>query len=230
MESNESPMQQTIIEQCDRIEEILREPTKFKAFYNELLNGIIESLNNQIKAYVKNSKQAIKVDIYDMTVEKIDWKTLRTNLESAVKALNKNKQSAIESYSTFTAKYVRLGSVKQYNIPSYDVDPVVNMYSNFAEDTVKVYSKCMKVAINNLNDLKNDVSEFESELCGYRDSSISVMLQNVEVLYNIHLAYIKGIVLNKNPSTEVTIANIKLELIRSQEQFIKTSLRKLLCE
>lgn len=224
-----SPMKQNIIDQCERIEDVLKEPTKFKAFYNELLNGIIESMNNQVKAYVKNSKQSINVDIYDAVLEKIDWKDLRAKLEIAVKNIGKNKQVAAESYNTFTSKYVQLGSIKGYTIQLYDIDPVMNMYSNFSEDSVKMYSKYMKIALNNLNDLKDEISEFEDKLCRYRDVGVGIMLQNIDVLYNVHLAYIKEIVLNRTPATEVVINGKRLQLVRSQEQFIKTSLRTLVC-
>ena len=171
-----SPMKNNIIDQSSRIYEIISNATKFKKYYNELVNNIIDSMNNQCSSYVRNSKKSINIDIYDNVMNCIDWNALQNKL---VKDLKSNKD--IENLNT---EWTDIGDVTEFDIEHYDIDPIINMYSNYGVDSVKEYAKYMKEAINNLREVKNNVDEFEQGLCEYRKNA-SLTPLNVCIQINL---------------------------------------------
>ena len=220
-----SPMKNNIIDQSSRIYEIISNATKFKKYYNELVNNIIDSMNNQCSSYVRNSKKSIKIDIYDNVMNCIDWNALQNKLVGDLKS-NKTIEST-------NSKWTDIGDVTEFDIEHYDIDPIINMYSNYGVESVKEYAKYMKEAINNLREVKNNVDEFEQGLCEYRKNAVKTILdKNIPLLYNIHYNYVKSLLNKKRTGTKnekVIINGIKLELIKSQKEFFTSSLKKLIC-
>lgn len=192
-DSNEgqSPMKANILEQTGRIAEILTDARKFKKYYDELVNNIIDSMNNQCQSYERNSKKSIKMDIYDCVVESINWDALQKRLVQDLKS------DEVVNDRNF-AKWQDLGNLDDYEIEKYDIDPIISMYSNYCEESVKNYSRYMKEAMSNLNELSASVDEFEKALCDYRESAVKLILdKNIWVLYGIHLNYVKKLMNEK---------------------------------
>ena len=221
-DSSYSPMKNNIIEQSARIYEIITNASKFKKYYNDLVNNIIDSVNNQCRSYERNSKKSIKADIYDIVVDTIDW----TNLQNMLATGLKTGKKPIDNKS----KWVDIGDVNSYHIEKYDTDPIINMYSNYGEETVKEYSRYMDEAVDNLNELKNYIDDFEQSLCNYRTNAVKIILEkNVPLLYNIHFKYVNDLMhKKKNIENKVMINGVEIELKKSQKEFICSSLKKLI--
>ena len=224
-----SPMKNNIIDQSSRIYEIVSNAAKFKKYYNELVNNIIDSMNNQCVSYERNSKKSIKIDIYDSVMESIDWNELQKQL---VNDLKRNKR-----IRDMDLMWHDIGDVNSFTIEKYDIDPIINMYSNYGEESVKEYVKYMKEAINNLSEIRTYIDEFEQGLCNYRANAVRIILEkNVPVLYEIHYRYVKNIMDKKNSSygeqndgSSVMLNGVSIELKRSQKEFLASSLKKLIC-
>lgn len=225
-----SPMKNSIIDQSSRIYEIVSDASKFKKYYNELVNNIIDSMNNQCASYERNSKKSIKIDIYDNVMESINWDGLQKQL---VDDLKRNK-----SVRDTNLTWYDIGNTNSFVIEKYDIDPIINMYSNYGEESVKEYAKYMKEAINNLNEIRTYIDEFEQGLCNYRSNAVQIILEkNIPILYEIHYKYVKDIMKGKkkknsttgDESANVVLNGINIELKRSQKEFFTTSLKKLIC-
>lgn len=221
-ESN-SPMKNNVISQSARIYEIIDNAQKFKTYYNELVNNIIESINNQCSAYVHNSRKSINIDIYDEVIKNIDWDGLRNRLAEDLKS-DRPKIGNVGSWNTY-------GLLKRYKIQKYDIDPIICMHENCNEEDVKAYISYMNEAKENLNELQRSVDTFEKKLCAYRSKAINTILsKNINTLYNIHFNYVKDLINNvKNVKQSVVLNNIELPLQQSQKAFIMESLRTLIC-
>ena len=164
-----SPMKNSIIDQSSRIYEIVSNASKFKKYYNELVNNIIDSMNNQCASYERNSKKSIKIDIYDNVMESINWDGLQKQL---VDDLKRNR-----SVRDTNLTWHDIGDLNSFVIEKYDIDPIINMYSNYGEESVKEYAKYMKEAINNLNEIRTYIDEFEQGLCDYRSNAVRIILE-----------------------------------------------------
>lgn len=225
-----SPMKNSIIDQSSRIYEIVSDASKFKKYYNELVNNIIDSMNNQCASYERNSKKSIKIDIYDNVIESINWDGLQKQL---VDDLKRNR-----SVRDIDLTWHDIGNTNSFSIEKYDIDPIINMYSNYGEESVKEYAKYMKEAINNLNEIRTYIDEFEQGLCNYRSNAVRIILEkNIPILYEIHYKYVKDIMKGKkkknvtsgDESANIMLNGINIELKRSQKEFFTTSLKKLIC-
>lgn len=232
-----SPMKNNIIDQSSRIYEIISNAAKFKKYYNELVNNIVDSMNNQCCSYERNSKKSIKIDVYDNVMENIDWNGLQNKL---VTDLKQNKNVVGDENLIWND----IGDVKGFSIEKYDIDPIINMYSNYGEESVKEYAQYMKEAINNLNEVGSSIDEFERCLCDFRTNAIKIILEkNIPVLYEIHYKYVKNLMNKKKgkrrlngdsnggsggDGESVVLNGIKIELKRSQKEFFTSSLKKLI--
>lgn len=217
-----SPMKNNVITQSARIYEIIDNAQKFKTYYNELVNNIIESLNNQCYSYVQNSRKSINIDIYEEVIKNIDWEGLRNRLTEDLKS-KKPKTSNVGNWSTY-------GILKKYKIQKYDIDPIVCMHENCNEESIKAYVSYMNEAKENLSDLHHSVDTFERNLCAYRAKAINTILsKNINTLYNIHYNYVKDLSDGVETKTTVVLNNVELPLQRSQRSFITESLRSLIC-
>lgn len=217
-----SPMKNNVITQSARIYEIIDNAQKFKTYYNELVNNIIESLNNQCTSYVQNSRKSINIDIYEEVIKNIDWEGLRNRLAEDLKS-KKPKTSNVGNWSTY-------GILKKYKIQKYDIDPIVCMHENCNEESIKAYVSYMNEAKENLSDLHQSVDTFERNLCAYRAKAINTILsKNINTLYNIHYNYVKDLSDGVDAKTTVVLNNVELPLQRSQRSFITESLRSLIC-
>lgn len=217
---NYSQMKNNIITQSSRVAEILSHAGKFKAYYNELTNNVVESMNSMVKNYVKNSKKAILIDIYDGIASGIDFKNLRTKFNSD---MSSKEKLTIPKYNNVNF------DLDGYDIDQYDTDVLVNMFSNLDVKTVKKFAAFQDEAIANLSTLVDDLTEFESGLCSFRTNAVQKMKNNVDVLYAIHVNYAKAIMnKHKNIPEFVTVNGKNIKLVKSQRDFILGGLKTLI--
>lgn len=217
---NYSQMKNNIINQSSRIAEILSHGGKFKTFYNELTNNIVDSMNKMIKDYVKSGKKAIVYDIYDGVIESINFENLKSRFNTDVKSkvpLN------VPQYSEFE------DSLENYTIDKYDSDILANMYSNIDESTVKKFAKLQEEAINNLSDVIDSVTAFENELCNYRVNAVECFKKNVEGLYAMHVNYARMIIRkDKDVPNTMKYGGKSIKMYKGQKEFIMNGLKTLL--
>ena len=218
-----SPMKNNIIEQSARVYEIITNAGTFKKYYNELVNNVIDSINSQCRSYERNSKKSIKMDIYDNVVESIDWSNLQKVLADELKSGKKPVDNE-------TFEWSDIGDLSEYHIELYDVDPIINMYSNYGEDSIKEYAKYMDEAVENLNELKDYIEDFEQDLCNFRSRAVKTILEkNVPTLYNIHYRYVNDLLHKKKViADKVKLGGVDITLKKSQKEFITSTLKKMI--
>ena len=217
---NYSQMKNNIIGQSSRIAEILTHGGKFKTYYEELMNNVVESMNAQIRSYVENSKKAILYDIYDGVVGNIDFSELKDKFKADMK---KKGNVSVPKYEKVNM------DLDGYDIGEYETDVLVNMYSNMDEKTVKKFAKYQDEALSNLSNVIDDVTDFESNLCSFRNKAIEKMKNNVDLLYAIHVNYAKAVMnKNKNIPECVSIGGKQVKLSKSQKEFITNGLKVLI--
>lgn len=215
-----SPMKNNLMQQTSRIMEIIGNAQLFKAHYDELTENIISSLNQQLKSYNKNAKQSIKVDIYDMVVESINWNELQKQLTQKLQSKSPNVKPAA---------WINLPKLIVSKLSVYDDDAITNMYINCDESTVKEFSKYRKLAISELNNLSSSLDEFESSLINYRSLCVQhILSNNIQPLFDIHYNYVNDLFHKKNPSNVVQINGKQLTIQKSQKEFIKSALKALI--
>ena len=219
MSNDKSPMKEYILEQTSRINELLSNAQIFKEKYQDLTQNIITSLNNQLKTYQKDGKRSIYVDIYNLTLEAINWEELQQNIEKMLKS-NKNN--------------VNPGTWKKLDklhakIELLDDDSITNMFIYCDVEHVKEFQKYRKLAKNEISELLSSLDEFEAELCRYRNEMVKVCLENVQVLFNHHFNYVNDLFHKRTPPKSVVIDGKEIQLKRSQREFITSALKEFMC-
>jgi len=217
-----SPMKSCILEQKDRILEIINNANLFKNNYQLLVSNIIPSVNQQLKSYVKNGKKAIIVDIRELVLDSIDWQAQQEKLVQRLKA---NKYVNI---STNCWKHIDKPTA---TINQFDDDVFTNMILNCSTENVKEFQKYRKLAKSQLDELINDIDTFERELCDYRSEVVKTMMNNINILFDYHFNYVFD-VFNKrssgSSSSSVVIDNKTITLKKSQKEFITSAINALL--
>lgn len=215
-----SQMKNNIITQSTRVCEIISDPGKFGAYYEELNNNVVSSMNEMIKMYVKSGRRAVLVDIYDALVEQTDWNSLKDRFKIDI---NKPNNMTIPKYTSINT------NLKKYSIDLYDTDLLMDMHSNMEEQTVREFAKAQKQATTNLYNLVDDVTAFENDLCAFRTQTIAVMKNNIECLYALHVNYAKACINKVQKIPESTTINGKIiKFQRGQKPFICDALKTIL--
>lgn len=223
LDPNNSNMKNYLIDQSARITEIITHAGKFKENYEVLVGNIISSMNDSLKRYVKSARKSILCDVYDSTVEKIDWNAFRARFNNDVSNKTSMKASELKPIGS---------DLKQYTIEEYDTEILGNMIMNLEENqkSMKKFTKFQNEAVDALSDLNTNLDAFESGLCAWRTKNIQIMNENIENLYKLHVNYAKNVLNNKNYIPEDIIVNnekiIKME--KSQSVFIKNASKVLL--
>lgn len=215
-ESQYSQMKNNVIEQVSRISEIVYHAGKFVKFYSDAIN-IIESLNTMIESYVVNSKKAILFDLYDQVIKETDFKELQKQLKVDIN----------EKCKPINFQYVDV-DCNYYDIDSLNIDEVVNMYNYANEATVKEFKKYQKIINSDLENLLSSFDKFEQDLCEFRINKFEGVKRYVDTLYRIHVKYVQGLKHNKKVPDHVMLAEVEIEMDKSQSKFIKNGLKRLL--
>lgn len=177
-------------------------------------------MNAMILSYNKAGKRSVLVDVYEAVIGSIDWESLKNRFRTDM-----TKQGNLK-----IPKYTQISTnLKRFKIDTYDTDVIVDMYSNMDENTVKHFAKAQEEATNNLYELIDNVTQFESGLCAYRTDTINIMKSNVNVLYALHVNYAKS-VMNKDPKIpdNITINGKVIKLQTGQKSFICDALKTII--
>lgn len=217
---NYSPMKNNILEQSARICELVSDAGKFSTFYNELNDNIIATMNEMIKQYTKNSRKAIRIDVFDEVMKTIKWSDLNEKLREDIKNKQPIKIPKFKPIDT---------NMKKFSIDLYDNDSIVDMYSYMDEETVEKFAESQDEAIEKLHTLADDVTTFETSLCAYRAKTVEKMVANIDSLYALHANYVRAI---KNKQTDLpiskTIGDKEIKFYKSQKEFITNGIKSLL--
>ena len=213
-----SPMKQSIIEQQNRVLEIINNANLFKNNYQQLVSNIIPSINQQLKSYVKNGKKAINADIYELVMESINWEEQQKKLAQRLKS-NKHINNMI-SWQHITKPSA--------TIDKLDDDVFTNMIINCDPEHVKDFQKYRKQAKSQLNELINDIDEFEKTLCDYRSEAVKTIMKNINLLFDIHFNYVLDIFNKLKTNDAVIIGDKEIKLKKSQKEFITSAIKQLI--
>jgi hypothetical protein len=212
-----SPMKNNVIDQCLRIKEFILNPTILVKNYNSLRNGIISSLNTMLESYDITSKQAIKNEIEKNVINNIDFNLLKERL---VKDLKNNEPLKIKSLS-------KRQKLSKFKLPFYDTSYIESLFIDADSDEIKSQRKfrqTQKLAIQELNNVIESLSDYENNMCEYRDSTIRQINDDIDVLYSLHANYAKQLKNKMNPDDTISVGNVVFKLKKSQSEFIKSSL------
>jgi len=219
----DSQLQILLKENISKIYDILDNAGVFKDKYNELINDIVEPLNRVCSEYVEKSIVAVKCDVYEDIIKSTNFPELNTKLTKDVRAKRKPKASRM--------KFVRIPDIPEYEIETYDTDPLVSMFVNWTNRSVKKYTRYRKIALGNLDTLSESVEEFETIMLDYKRLLMENMKRYVQGLYEVHYKYVLELMESngKNKGEQSIIINDKnIKLINSQSTFIKESLKSFL--
>ena len=212
-----SPMKEMIEAQKIQILEIINNANMFKENYTNLMENIISPLNGKLKKYCKEAKKSILIDAVEMVLDGIDWKEQQDNLASLLKSKSPN----ITPHSWKSLPKIT-GSVE-----GIDDDAFVNMAMNCSVENVKEFQKYRKLARSQINELPDNIAEFENRLCSIREQCVNIIRENVQTLFDYHFNYVNDM-FHKQPTGKSVIINGKdVELKKSQKDFIISAMKKI---
>ena len=214
---NLSPMKKQVIQQTNQILEIINNANNFKANYNELINTIIPTINNQLKKYTRDSKKSVLIDAVELTLDGVDWSALQSDLSTLMRA----KKSNVKPH-TWKRIPKPIGKIEPL-----DDEPYTNMYMSCDVEHVKEFQRYRKLARGEISDLLNSISDFENELCSYRSNVVGLLQTNIQTLFDHHYNYVNDLYHKRGGEGVVIIDGHEVKLVKSQKAFIIDSLKQI---
>ncbi len=223
-------------EQINNIKQIVNSSGLFISKYEMLINQI-NCLNEMIEQYNDATTPSLKRDLYDDFIEKTNWKELNERL---AKDINNNRLAEIEPFQTFKFKYPKLSTISadtvnnmNMSIADIDFNTKDNKLTNKQKKHINIFNEYRNDFINDLDQFSASIKSYENNAVQARNANETILLNNVEILYNIHLNYAKGLKNGKNINKEYIYKddknnNIIISLEKSQSKFIKQSIKKML--
>lgn len=215
-ETQFSQMKYNVKEQVSRITEIVNHAGKFVKFYPELTN-IVESLNTMLESYVTSSRKAILYDLYDQVIKETNFKKLQEQLKIDVNQKDSN----------ISFQAVDLDR-ECYDIDSINLDEFVNMYNYASTETVKDFKRYQKLVNSDIDNMMQSFDKFEQDLCEFRVRKYPEVQKYVDVLYKLHVKYVRNLRANKKVPEFVTLGGIEVQMKKGQSDFIRSGLKTLL--
>ena len=171
----ESPTLRYVRDQKASITQTIRNKEAFTSSYEDIVQNIIPAINNQLKMYQKASIKAIKKEIYNEAIKAINFDELKMKIKN-----------------DFSARQFPSPAMENLKLPSIESELTLidsayfdDLYMQLAE-TDKKYAKAGLEIDEHLNEVLNDLANFERDLCQYRDSSIHYLLSKVQYLVNCY--------------------------------------------
>lgn len=227
---NFSPQKNELIRSLNSINEIIGSAGVFKTNYKNVINGFIPSINEQMKAYVIASKKAICCDIIDTVLDNTDFEKYKEWFSEKWK----EKKPLQEQHKWNT---LGISNVTDADMIPYDEEDVVNMISVFPEDEqnlsrkdIKNFLKYQKLAVSYEQDFLNEFDHFENSMQKYREMIVMNMLNNIDVIADVH--YEEALKLTKHKDAKapetVNIAGYTVPFIKKQNEFIKSAVKTII--
>lgn len=242
-ENGESSTYLTISKYIDGIKKIINSSGLFINNYDGLC-AQFDCINMMIDQYNDATTPSLKKDLYDDFIEKTDWKKLSERLTSDIK--NK-KQGEINKLKPFKFKYPKLETLSMDTINNMNMclSDVVDLLKNGEKIEVQNLTQKQKKHILQYSEYKNDfeaeldifkksIQDYEKRAVQSRTANETILKENIETLYNVHLKYAYYILNKKQPEfTEIAYkddkGNIKtIPLDKSQNKFIKNAIKIML--
>ena len=195
--SCESPTLRYVRDQIASITQTIRNKEAFTASYEDIVQNIIPAVNNQLKMYQKASIKAIKKEIGAEALKTINFDELKMKIKN-----------------DFAAKTFPSPAIEELKLPSPETELTFIDSSYFDElymqisETDKKYAKAGLEIDEHLNEVINDLANFEHDLCRYRDASIQYLSSKVQYLVNCYELEVLNIT-QKQPHRETFNINRK---------------------
>ena len=213
-----SPMKEAVESQKSQILEIINNANMFKENYQNLMENVIGPLNVNLNKYCKDAKKSIVIDAVEMVLEGIDWKEQQDNLASLLKSKSPNIiPHPWRKIPKITGK-----------IEGIDDDVFVNMSMNCSVENVKEFQKYRKLARAQINELPDNITMFENELCTVREQLVNTIRENVQTLFDYHFNYVNDMFHKRPTGKSVVIDGKDVELKKSQKDFIVSAMKKIM--
>lgn len=223
-------------EQINGIKQIINSSGLFISHYDMLINQI-NCLNDMIEQYNDATTPSLKRDLYDDFIEKTDWKKLNERLS---KDINNKELTDIEPFQTFKFKYPKLEPISSdtvnnmsMTITDIDFNTQVSKLTQKQKKHINQFNEYRNDFINELNDFTKSIKEYENNAVQARNANETILLNNVEILYNIHLNYAKSLKQGRKLNKEYIYKddknnNIIITFDKSQSKFIKSAIKQML--
>lgn len=213
-----SPMKEAVESQKSQILEIINNANTFKENYSYLMKNIIEPMNVKLNQYCKDAKKSIIIDAVEMVLDSIDWNEQQHNLTSLLKSKSPNiTPHPWRKIPKITGK-----------IEGIDEDVFVNMLMNCSVENVKEFQKYRKLARAQINELPDNITMFENELCTIREQLVNIIRGNVQTLFDYHFNYVNDMFHKRSTGRSIIINGKDIELKKSQKDFIVSAMKKIM--
>lgn len=213
-----SPMKEAVESQKSQILEIINNANMFKENYSYLMKNIIEPMNVKLNQYCKDAKKSIIIDAVEMALDGIDWNEQQHNLTSLLKSKSPNiAPHPWRKIPKITGK-----------IEGIDEDVFVNMLMNCSVENVKEFQKYRKLARAQMNELPDNITMFENELCTIREQLVNIIRENVQTLFDYHFNYVNDMFHKRSTGRSIVINGKDIELKKSQKDFIVSAMKKIM--
>ena len=198
------------------IQEAISDAGLFNDNYENVMN-IVDTVNEQVKTYNALSYSSIYRDLYDMTMNSIDFNKTRTILSNKLKADKCPDYGTLMKIDAPTCKLSRI-----------DGDQFSDMWSSLIENdkkAIKRYIETKNEVAASLNDYVDSIGIFEKKMVEHRARLAEKVKHNAAELMNIHASY-AWCVKNKVPLDQ--FEEMDIILCKSQKEFIDKNLKHML--
>ena len=139
------------------------------------------------------------------------------------------KDFDINYYSTNEGIISSGSEVFKNSVLNYiDEDVFVNMLMNCGVENVKEFQKYRKLVRAQINELPDNITMFENELCTIREQLVNVIRGNVQTLSDYHFNYVNDMFHKRSTGRSIIINGKDIELKKSQKDFIVSAMKKIM--
>lgn len=221
-----SPEKNNVINDLNRIYEVVSSAGKFKTNYDDVVN-VIDAMNKRCNQYSLVGKNAIKCDIIDGIVNGINFDALNKELERKINA--KSKPSVGMQWNPLTSYLLDM------SIEPYQMDELESMrlYSGITgKKETKKFINSQKRALAYMSEFINSFDYFESGLQKRREKFISEFDKNIPFLVNEHYKVVYNSMTvgsNYTMPAEITFDGITVPFTPKLGDFLKGAIKSI-CE
>ena len=220
-----------IIRDANRIYYIISSAGRFRTNYSDLA-PIIDGINNRCKQYTKTSVRAIKCDVVDGVIASLSFDDLGQKLKQKL-AKKEMPVVGLQYTSLLESNDISDVELNEYQTDEIDVmqsvlPPASAKITREMKKEIKQFIQQQTSAIEYLKSFVSDFDDFETRMVNYRQDAIKIMNNNIPFLENLHYKHVYDFVVKKIELPQsVTVDGISIPFNKSQKEFLKTAINKL---
>ncbi len=218
--------------------------------YNDVVNRIIPDINSRVEEYVADKLNTAKSTVITQVINGIDWENMRVTLLTSVKNSRPVNNRAM--------LWVDINMISDNDIDAFDDSDIICMYDNYDENSLKTFVRHRKAFSQYVDNYLKELVDFDMTVNNWIDKTTSLMIsENVNSLVEHHYAHVvemMGLNSKKNKKDSgsqkkskkqsvqqpvqqqqptdvkktITLNGICVEMVSSQQEFIKTTVKNII--